>query len=169
MSRRSIFVQCRSDVSARIKSRVTLGARRREPAGLDGVLVLFAMTVEARAQNIENGVGVVCDSPQQVEQLIVLRTDLNSAVEEINAQNNSRGPALRCSRGRCQLPRTGPRQIPDCLGSVLVAARRDEAIEVYDQIVVDSDGHASHGVGSFLRVPTYKAYSIRPRHCRFVM
>jgi hypothetical protein len=30
------------------------------------VLVHLAMTVGARAQNIENGVGVVCDSPQQV-------------------------------------------------------------------------------------------------------
>jgi hypothetical protein len=54
------------------------------------VLVLFAITIGARAQNIENGVGVVCDSPQQVEQLIGLRTDFKSAVEEVNAQNNSR-------------------------------------------------------------------------------
>jgi hypothetical protein len=54
------------------------------------VLVQFAMTVGARAQNIENGVGVVCDSPQQVEQVIVLRADFKSAVEEINAQNHSR-------------------------------------------------------------------------------
>jgi hypothetical protein len=53
------------------------------------VLVLFAITTGARAQNIENGVGVVCDSPQQVEQLIG-RTDFESAVEEVNAQNNSR-------------------------------------------------------------------------------
>jgi hypothetical protein len=54
------------------------------------VLVHFAMTDGARAQNIENGVGVVCDSPQQVERVIILRTDFKSAVEEINAQNNSR-------------------------------------------------------------------------------
>jgi hypothetical protein len=54
------------------------------------VLVHLAMTVGAQAQNIENGVGVVCDSPQQVEQLITLRTDLENAVEEINAQHNSR-------------------------------------------------------------------------------
>jgi hypothetical protein len=53
------------------------------------VLVLFAITTGARAQNIENGFGVVCDSPQQVEQLIG-RTDFESAVEEVNAQNNSR-------------------------------------------------------------------------------
>jgi hypothetical protein len=54
------------------------------------VVVHSAMTVEARAQNIENGVGVVCDSPQQVERVIILRADFKSAVEEINAQNNSR-------------------------------------------------------------------------------
>jgi hypothetical protein len=48
------------------------------------------MTVGARAQNIENGVGVVCDSPQQVEQVIMRRTDFKSAVEELNTQNNSR-------------------------------------------------------------------------------
>jgi hypothetical protein len=54
------------------------------------VLVLFAIIVGVRAQNIENGVGVVCDSPQQVDQVITLRTDFKSAVEEINAQNNSR-------------------------------------------------------------------------------
>jgi hypothetical protein len=53
-------------------------------------LVHLAMAVGARAQNIENGVGVVCDSPQQVEQVIVLRTDFKSAVAEINGQNNSR-------------------------------------------------------------------------------
>jgi hypothetical protein len=51
------------------------------------VLGYFAMTV---AQNIENGVGVVCESPQQVEQVIILRTDFKSAVAEINAQNSSR-------------------------------------------------------------------------------
>jgi hypothetical protein len=54
------------------------------------VMVHSAMTVGARAQNIENGVGVVCDSPQQVERVIILRADFKSAVEEINAQNNSR-------------------------------------------------------------------------------
>jgi hypothetical protein len=52
------------------------------------VLVLFAMTVEAQTQHIENGVGVVCDLPQQVEQVIILRSDFKSAVAEINAQNN---------------------------------------------------------------------------------
>ena len=54
------------------------------------VLAHYAMTIGARAQNIENGVGVVCDSPQQVEQVIILRNDFKSAVEEINVQNKSR-------------------------------------------------------------------------------
>ena len=54
------------------------------------VLILCVTALEGRAQNIENGVGVICDSPQQVEQMIALRTDSKSAVEEINSQNNSR-------------------------------------------------------------------------------
>jgi hypothetical protein len=54
------------------------------------VLILCVTALEGRAQNIENGVGVICDSPQQVEQMIALRTDSKSAVAEINAQNNSR-------------------------------------------------------------------------------
>jgi hypothetical protein len=53
-------------------------------------VVPFAITVGTWAQNIENGVGVVCDSPQQVEQVIKLRNDFKSAVEEINSQNKSR-------------------------------------------------------------------------------
>src|ERR1700720_902265 len=52
-------------------------------------VVPFAITVGARAQNIENGVGVVCDSPQQVEQVIMLRADFKSAVEEINSRHHS--------------------------------------------------------------------------------
>jgi hypothetical protein len=52
--------------------------------------LLLAMTVAGGTQNIENGVGVICDSPQQVEQIIALRADFKSAVEEINAQNKSR-------------------------------------------------------------------------------
>ena len=51
---------------------------------------LLAMTVAGETQSIENGVGVICDSPQQVEQIIALRADFKSAVEEINAQNKSR-------------------------------------------------------------------------------
>ena len=54
------------------------------------VSFLLAMTLDGRSQNIENGVGVICDSPQQVEQIIALRTDFKSAVEEINEQNKSR-------------------------------------------------------------------------------
>jgi hypothetical protein len=53
------------------------------------VLVLFTIMIGAKAQNIENGVGVVCDSPQQVEQFITLRTDSKSAVEQINTQSKS--------------------------------------------------------------------------------
>lgn len=54
------------------------------------VSLLLAMTVAGKTQNIENGVGVICDSPQQVEQIIALRAEFKSAVEEINAQNKSR-------------------------------------------------------------------------------
>jgi len=54
------------------------------------VLVLLAMTVEGGAQSIENGVGVVCDSPEQVEQIVTTRTDFKSALEEINVQIKSR-------------------------------------------------------------------------------
>jgi hypothetical protein len=52
--------------------------------------ILCASAVEGRAQTVENGVGVICDSPQQVEQMITLRTDFKNGVAEINAQNNSR-------------------------------------------------------------------------------
>jgi hypothetical protein len=57
-----------------------------------GMFVLFfcEITGGAEAQNIENGVGLVCDSPQQVEQFITLHTDSKSAVEQINAQSKSR-------------------------------------------------------------------------------
>jgi hypothetical protein len=54
------------------------------------VLVLLAIAVEGEAQNIENGVGVVCDSPQQVQQIIALGTDFKRAVQDINEQNKSR-------------------------------------------------------------------------------
>ena len=54
------------------------------------ILVLFTIMIGAKAQNIENGVGVVCDSPQQVEQFITLRTDSKSALEQINTQSKSR-------------------------------------------------------------------------------
>jgi hypothetical protein len=54
------------------------------------VSVFLAITAAGGAQNIENGVGVICDSPQQVEQIIALRTDFKSAVEEVNVQNKSR-------------------------------------------------------------------------------
>jgi hypothetical protein len=59
-------------------------------AGGMSVLVLLAVAGGGGAQPIENGVGVVCDSAQQVEQIVMTRTDFKSAVEEINVQNKSR-------------------------------------------------------------------------------
>jgi hypothetical protein len=53
------------------------------------IQVLFSATFGAEAQNIENGVGVVCETPSQVEEFIALRTDTRSAVEQINAQSKS--------------------------------------------------------------------------------
>ena len=73
------------------------------------VSFLLAMTLDGRSQNIENGVGVICDSPQQVEQIIALRTDFKSAVEEINEQNKSRVIPCRMLtltailKGRCDV------------------------------------------------------------------
>jgi hypothetical protein len=59
-------------------------------AGGRSVLVLLAATVGAEAQGIEKGNGVVCDSPQHVEQMLALRADSRTAVEEINTQSNER-------------------------------------------------------------------------------
>jgi hypothetical protein len=53
-------------------------------------LIFLAAAVEAEAQGIENGTGVICESPQQVEQIITLSADSKSAVEEINAESNER-------------------------------------------------------------------------------
>lgn len=52
-------------------------------------LLTLAPTQQGGAQAIENGVGVVCDSPQQVEQFIASRTDTKGAIDEINAQSQS--------------------------------------------------------------------------------
>jgi hypothetical protein len=49
-----------------------------------------AAETDAVAQRIENGVGVVCNLPQHVEQLIGMSSDVQNAVEQINAQNNAR-------------------------------------------------------------------------------
>jgi len=54
------------------------------------LLVAFAAPGRGEAQKIENGVGVICDSPEQVEQFITLGTDTKSAVEQINAQSKAR-------------------------------------------------------------------------------
>jgi hypothetical protein len=52
--------------------------------------VAIAVETDAVAQRIENGVGVVCDLPQHVEQLIGMSSDAQSAVEQINTENNAR-------------------------------------------------------------------------------
>ena len=51
--------------------------------------VVFSALRGAAAQNIENGVGVVCETPSQVEEFIALQTDIRSAVEQINAESKS--------------------------------------------------------------------------------
>jgi len=50
---------------------------------------LFGTMVGAKAQTIESGNGVVCDSPAQVEQFIALDTDTKEAIARINAQSTS--------------------------------------------------------------------------------
>ena len=50
----------------------------------------IAADTDALAQRIENGVGVVCNLPQHVELLIGMSSDTQSAVEQINTQNNAR-------------------------------------------------------------------------------
>jgi hypothetical protein len=68
--------------------------RRRIAAGIfaaGGILLgILAGPIAADAQTIENGVGVLCESPQQVEQFIALHADSREAVEQINTQNNAR-------------------------------------------------------------------------------
>jgi hypothetical protein len=59
-------------------------------AGGRSAVAFLAATIAAEAQGIEKGNGVVCDSPQHVEQMIALRTDSRTAVEEINTQSNER-------------------------------------------------------------------------------
>jgi hypothetical protein len=52
--------------------------------------IAMAAETEVVAQKIENGVGIVCDLPQHVEQLIGMSADAQSAVQQINTQNNAR-------------------------------------------------------------------------------
>jgi hypothetical protein len=52
--------------------------------------VAIAAETDAEAQRIENGVGVVCDLPQHVEQLIGMSSDAQRAVEQINMEKNAR-------------------------------------------------------------------------------
>jgi len=65
---------------------------RRAPvaAGL-ALSYFFGTCVSVEAQRIERGNGVVCDSPQLVEQFIALHTDTPKAIEQINAQSASGG------------------------------------------------------------------------------
>ena len=44
-----------------------------------------------------------------------------------------------------RLPDAGARQVADRLRAVLVAAGRDDAVELGHELVVDGDGHALHG------------------------
>ncbi len=52
-------------------------------------LALFGAVGNGRgvAQGIDNGVGAICDTPEQVEQLLALSGDTNRAVEQVNAQH----------------------------------------------------------------------------------
>jgi hypothetical protein len=50
----------------------------------------MAAETDVAAQEIENGVGIVCDLPRHVEQLIGMSSDAQSAVQQINTQNNAR-------------------------------------------------------------------------------
>ena len=52
---------------------------------------LFGAGARVEAQQIERGNGVVCDSPQLVEQFIALHIDTQKAIEQINAQSKSGG------------------------------------------------------------------------------
>lgn len=54
------------------------------------LLVAFAGAGRGEAQSIENGVGVICDLPAQVEEFIRLGIDSQSAIAQINAQSNAR-------------------------------------------------------------------------------
>ena len=54
------------------------------------VAITFAAMAATQAQTIENGNGVVCESPEQVVQFIALGTDTQSALAQINTQNKSR-------------------------------------------------------------------------------
>lgn len=63
-------------------------------AGMATLLAL-SMSAGAKAQSIENGAGVLCNSAQQVEQFIRLQTDSQSAVNQINAQSQSRVCEIR--------------------------------------------------------------------------
>src|SRR6266581_106130 len=47
-----------------------------------------------------------------------------------------------------RLADAGAGEVSDCFRAVLVAAGRDDAVELQHELVVDSDGHALHGDSS---------------------
>ena len=51
---------------------------------------VFSAIPGADAQNIESGVGVICETASQVEEFIALKSDIRSAVEQINVQSEAR-------------------------------------------------------------------------------
>jgi hypothetical protein len=59
-------------------------------SALGAAAVLFlGITTGVEAQRIDRGNGVVCDSPQQVEQFIALDIDTKDAIARINAESPS--------------------------------------------------------------------------------
>jgi hypothetical protein len=52
--------------------------------------VLIAAAATGNAQTIESGVGIICDSPAHVEQVIAARGDSRSTVEQVNAESKAR-------------------------------------------------------------------------------
>jgi hypothetical protein len=68
--------------------------RKTIPRILTAAAIIFlGNSAGLEAQQIESGDGVVCDSPQQVEQFIALDIATKDAIDRINAQSTS---------GRCE-------------------------------------------------------------------
>jgi hypothetical protein len=59
------------------------------------ITAIFVGISNGAAQTIENGIGVICESPQQVEQFISLDIDSTTAVEQINLENKGRVCEIR--------------------------------------------------------------------------
>jgi hypothetical protein len=58
--------------------------------GLGTAFGTFGCASQGTAQAIENGIGILCDSPQHVEDVILLHADSRNAVEQVNAASNAR-------------------------------------------------------------------------------